>query len=180
MPFGAVVGTSYLDSDIAGRGTVVAATGTTPYHQDTTANQLAQYYGQYTLKGFRLDAEYRRNIRDLNLYRTAKPSKSIVDSRGWYVAGTYRIGKRLEVGAYRSEYFVDKRKDTTPPAMHEFDTAVTARVSLTNYWYIKAEGHFIDGMPTTPSAARGFYAVSNPGGIQPTTNLLVIRTGVSF
>jgi hypothetical protein len=180
MPFGALVGASYMDSDISGEGYITAATGTTPYHQDTTTNQLAQYYGQYTLKGFRIDAEYRRNIRDLNLYRTAKASKSTTDMRGWYVAGTYRIGKHLEVGAYRSEYVVDNRKDTSPAAQHEYDTAVTARVSLTPYWYVKAEGHFIDGAPTSPAAARGFYAFSNPAGILSTTNLLVIRTGVSF
>ena len=180
MPFGAVVGASYLDSDIDGDGTVTTNGISTPYKQTTTTNTLAQYYGQYTLKSFRLDVEYRKNLRDVNLYRTSTPSKSIADSRGWYVAGSYRLSKRLEVGAYRSVYYVDTRKNTDPAAQHAFETVVSGRVELVNHWYAKVEGHFIDGAPTTPPAARGFYAFSNPGGILATTNLLVVRTGFSF
>jgi hypothetical protein len=179
-PIGLVIGASYMDSDISGTGTVVTAGKTNPYKQNTTLNGLAQYYAQYSIKGFRLDAEYRKNLRDVNLYRTAVPTKSIGDSRSWYVAGTYRISKRLEFGAYRSQYFVDTRKDTSPAAQHEFDTTVSARVDFANHWYVKCESHFIDGAATSPSAARGFYALSNPSGIKPTTTLFVIRTGFSF
>jgi hypothetical protein len=180
MPFGAVVGASYMDSDINGDGTVTVGSVTSPYRQTTTTNTLAQYYGQYTVRGFHIDVEYRKNLRDVNLYRTATPSKSIADSRGWYVAGSYRISKRLEVGAYRSVYYVDTRKDTTPPAQHAFDTTISGRLDLVSHWYVKIEGHFIDGMPTTPPAARGFYAYSNPNGMLPSTHLMVIRTGFSF
>jgi hypothetical protein len=177
-PFGALFGASYRDQDLNGRGTMVVSG--LPYHQTTTADELVQYYGQYEIKGFQIDVEYRRNTRDSNLYRTETPTKSIVDTRAWYVQGTYRISKRLEVGAFRSIYLVDDRKDTTPPANHQFDTAVSGRVNLTKFWYMKVEGHFINGDPTLPSAARGFYTVDNPAGILSTTRLLVIRTGVSF
>jgi hypothetical protein len=181
MPFGVVLGASYIQQDITGIGAVTVAGVVTPSHQDTKADQLAQYYAQYTLKGFRFDAEYRRNLRDVNLYRNnLKFSQSIVDSRGSYFAGAYRVAKHLELGAYRSIYYVDTRKDTNPPAMHHFDTAVCARIDLNNHWYAKVEGHFVDGAPTSPSASRGLYALSNPSGILPTTNLLVIRTGFSF
>jgi hypothetical protein len=67
-----------------------------------------------------------------------------------------------------------------PPTAHEFDTAISARVDFNSHWYLKAEGHFIDGDPTTPPAARGFYAYSNPTGIKSTTTLFVLRTGFSF
>ena len=177
-PFGAVFGTSYRDQDLNGRGTMVVSHG--PYHQTTTADELAQYYGQYEIKGFQIDVEYRRNIRDSNLFRTPTPTKSIVDTRAGYVQGTYRISKRLEVGAFRSLYVVDDRKSWTPPANHQFDTAVSGRVNLTKFWYMKVEGHFIDGDPTLPSAARGFYSFDNTSGVKPTTRLLVIRTGISF
>jgi hypothetical protein len=177
-PFGAVFGASYLKGDISGRGTLLATNFA--YHQDTTTDGTAQYYGQYAIKGLRLDVEYRRNVRDVNLYRTPIPTKSIVDVRAYYVQGAYRVSKHLELSAYRSKYFVDTRKNSDPPTAHEFDTAIGGRIDLTNHWYMKIEGHFIDGAPVTPSASRGFYALSNPNGILPATQLLVLRTGFSF
>jgi hypothetical protein len=180
MPFGAIIGASYLDSDLTGVGTLNTAGVLTPYRQTTTLNSVSQFYGRYSFKAFRIDTEYRKNLRDVNLFRTAVPTKSIVDSRSWYVAGTYRLTRKLEVGAYHSKYYVDTRKPTDPPAQHLFDTTVSGRFDLTGNTYIKVEGHFIDGNPTSPSAARGFYTLSNPQGILPTTNLLVVRSGFSF
>ena len=180
-PVGALFGVSYRNQDLNGEGTTTWYGPKTVYSQTTNADQLVQYYGQYTLRGLRLDVEYRRNIRDsiLNLSPTS-PFKSIVDTRAWYVAGTYRISKRLEVGAYRSVYLVDDRKDTAPASAHQYDTVIAGRVNLFHGWYAKVEGHFFDGAPTSPSAARGFYALANPAGVQPTTNMLVVRTGISF
>jgi hypothetical protein len=180
MPFGAVIGASYMDMDITARGTYMNGKVPTPYNQTTTANEWTQYYAQYTFKGLQFNGEYRRNMRDSNLFRTAVPTKSIVDSRTWYVSGTYRVCKRLELGAYRSQYYLDMRKDTTPPSQHEFDTTISARIDPINHWYFKVEGHFIDGATTSVSAARGFYTMSNPAGILPTTRLLVLRAGFSF
>jgi len=180
MPFGAVAGASYLTEDITGIGTIRTGTVSTPYHQNTNTDELAQYYLQVPVKGFRVDFEYRRNIRDISLYRTAVPTYSIVDSRGWYIAGAYRINKNWELGAYRSIYWVDTRKNTDPAAQHLFETVIAGRYDFANHYYLKVEGHFVDGAPTTPSAARAFYTVSNPNGILPTTSLLVMRTGFSF
>jgi hypothetical protein len=180
IPFGAIIGASYLDSNLSARGTLNTAGVITPYRQTTTLNSVSQFYGRYTIKAFRIDAEYRKNLRDVNLFRTAIPTKSIVDSRSWYVAGTYRLTKRLEVGAYHSKYYVDTRKPTDPPLQHLYDTTIAGRFDLTNNTYIKVEGHFMDGHPTSPSAARGFYTLSNPQGLLAATNLLVVRTGFSF
>ncbi|MEI9975516.1 MAG: hypothetical protein WDO73_27685 [Ignavibacteriota bacterium] len=179
-PVGAVFGVSYRTQDIDGRGTSTRYGAPTDYHQTTNTDQLAQYYGQYTLKGFRLDVEYRRNIRDTSLYYTATPTKTPVDTRAWYVAGTYRISKRFEVGAYRSVYIPDDRKPIEPMSNHQYDTVVGGRVNLTHNWYAKVEGHFFDGAPTVASAARGFYTGANPAGLQNNSRLLVIRTGISF
>jgi len=182
MPIGAVIGVSYRNQDLNGKGTsTYYGPVAVPYTQTTNADELVQYYGQYNLRGLRLDVEYRRNIRDsiLNLSPTI-PFKSIVDTRAWYVDGTYRISKRFEVGAYRSVYLVDDRKSTTAATAHQYDTAIAGRVNLAHGWYAKVEGHFIDGAPTSPSAARGFYAEANPAGVKPTTNLLVVRTGIAF
>ncbi|MCX6591538.1 MAG: hypothetical protein NTZ56_08445 [Acidobacteria bacterium] len=178
--FGAVFGTSYRNQDIDGRGTILRSGVAAPYNQYTVADNAMQYYGQYTFKAFKIDTEYRRNTRDSTLFLTASPFKSIVDTRSWYVAGTYRVHKRLEFGAYRSVYYVDTRKDTSPAAAHLYDNVIAGRVEMTNRWYMKVEGHFFDGAPTSPAATRGFYTGANPQGLQPTSNLLVVRTGVSF
>ena len=180
LPVGAVFGASILDQDVNSRGESKITGVWAPFRLQSNVDQIIQYYGQYTFKSFKLDVEHRRNLRDYQLYYTANPSKSILDSRGFYMAGTYRINKWLEVGAYRSLYYVDQRKDTSVPGQHSFDTTVSGRVDFKSHWYLKAEGHFIDGAPTTPAAARGFYTLSNPAGIQPTTNLLVLRTGFAF
>jgi len=44
---------------------------------------------------------------------------------------------------------------------------------------MKVEGHFMDGYNNNQYPA-GFYPQDNPQGLQPKTNMLVIRTGVSF
>jgi hypothetical protein len=175
-PIGVLAGVDYMTEDISGTGTYKGA----PYSQGTKADELMQYFFQYTLKNFQFDAEYRKNIRDVDLNLNGTIRASIVDQRDWYVAATYRISKRFEVGAYRSEYYADTRKDTHPPTAHLFDTVVSGRINLNKFWYAKIEGHLFNGAPTTASATRGFYTASNPDGILPTTNLLVIRTGVFF
>jgi hypothetical protein len=60
-----------------------------------------------------------------------------------------------------------------------FDQTVTARVDITRFWDLKIEGHFIDGYGS-PQSIRGFYPQNNPGGFEPNTHLLVIRTGWNF
>ncbi len=177
-PFGAVFGTSYRNQDLTGHGTYLL--NKTPYSVTTNHDNLMQYYGQYTLKDFRVDVEYRRNARDANLNYKTNPMKSIVDHRAWYVAGTYRFSKNFDLGAYRSVYIPDQRKATSPVANHQYDTVVAGRINFNKNFYLKAEGHFLDGAPNSPTAARGFYNAVNPGGLLPTTRLLVLRTGFAF
>jgi hypothetical protein len=180
MPFGVVIGASYMDMDLSATGTSTTAGVASVYKQSTNANQWTQYYAQYTYKGFQVNSEYRRNMRDTNLIFPTFAMKSIIDSRSWYVSGTYRFTKWLELGAYRSQYLYDTRKDTSTPGTHEFDTTISARIDPINHVYFKVEAHFIDGAVNSIPAARGFYALSNPTGFLPTTNLFVVRTGFSF
>ena len=121
------------------------------------------YCGRYELEGFHIDVEYRRSIRDSNLYRTAARTRSIVDTRAWSVAGSCRVGRRLESGAYSSEYLVADRKDTKPATAHQFDTVVGGRVNFLNHSYTEVEGRFFDRAPVSPAAARGFYSFVESG-----------------
>ncbi len=59
---------------------------------------------------------------------------------------------------------------------HIFDQAITARIDINRYWHVKVEGHFMDRYADIYSA-HGFYLGSNPQGLQPKTNMLIVRTG---
>jgi len=55
----------------------------------------------------------------------------------------------------------------------------TTRIDLSKYVSVKVEGHFMDGYGSNISP-HGFYVRDNLGGFADTTNMLVIRTAVSF
>ena len=99
---------------------------------------------------------YRRFTHDGVVNRTLL--ETVIGVRGWYVSGTYRVMKRLDLGSYYSHYsitdvpiagplapFTPSDTDTSLPANHIYDKVVTARIDLKKYWSVKAEGHFMDG-----------------------------------
>jgi hypothetical protein len=176
---GLTVGASYIDQHIVGDGTrpVTAAHKQGIFHEESAKNYMYQYYTQYVRGGLRLDGEYRRFWRDQNVLNLGSRS---TDNRGWYIAGSYRLLKQLEVGSYWSQYS-NWLVNTSLPQNHLYDKVVTAKVDVTNYWNIKVEGHFIDGHNSAVvTGLAGFYVSANPKGLMPTTNMLVIRTGLNF
>jgi hypothetical protein len=83
------------------------------------------------------------------------------------------------MGSYHSRYVSNWPTDHSKPNNHVYDSVITARFDLTKWWNVKVEGHFMDGYGSV-QAARGFYLRSNPTGFKPTTNMLLLRTGVNF
>jgi hypothetical protein len=105
------------------------------------------------------------------------------DIRGWYAATAYRLTRFLEIGTYHSRIYPNSDQQIPAldrqlswPERHIFDQAVTARFDIRSFWDLKVEGHFMDGYGD-PGTARGFYPQDNPLGLQPKTNLLIIRMG---
>ena len=104
-------------------------------------------------------------------------------------AGSSRTLRRMVREYTREQYLakVDELRALVPDISlsadddtnHIRDNAIAARVDLNKFWHVKVEGHFIDGNGNI-SYARGFYLRSNPTGFEPTTRMLVIRTGVTF
>jgi hypothetical protein len=154
--------------------------------------RIVAAYADYTHGNWHFSAEGRT---DHHIYLTTiapaifGPGESATDEgfTAWYVTAAYRISKRLEVGTYRSQYecspspSLDPTQPTVvdPNSKHIYDQTVTARIDLTKFWNVKLEGHFIQGYGNN-YAARGFYPANNPGGLQPNTNLLSVRTGWNF
>lgn len=182
---GLVLGVSFLNSPMSTIGTITTPglPPNSPYTIDARDNTLA-YYVQYKAHNFTVDGEYRRETIATNIVVTPMPGFHVpstysTDERGWYIAAAYRVHKRLELGTYRSSFVPVWGGDHASPDNHIRDQVVTARVDLTKFWDIKIEGHFIDGYGA-PQALRGFYPANNPTGMNPQTNMLVIRTGWSF
>jgi hypothetical protein len=189
---GFLVGASHMDENITATGklnpsiTLGGPNIIVPYGEWSNKDQTNQVYGQYTVGNLRLDSEYRRYWRDQQIF--SGQYEITTDVRSWYVAAAYRVSKRLEFGTYYSR-FVDNWISTVPgqvespnqsaPDHHLYDKVVTARFDLTKFWNVKVEGHFMDGWAGT-MYPDGFYPQDNPQGIQPKTNMLLIRTGFNF
>jgi hypothetical protein len=189
---GLLMGVSRLNEDITGKGLAInpfnPGAGLVPYSEFSKADWTNQFYGEYTKGRLRIDSEYRRYWRDQILNGT---SESFADVRGWYVSGAYRICKRVQIGSYYSRYtianvvtgalsvFYPSATDTNLPTGHEYDKVITGRVDLNRFWYVKVEGHFMNGYGSGPYPT-GFYSQVNPQGFKPNTNALVVKTGINF
>jgi hypothetical protein len=190
---GLLLGVSRLDQDINGDGVAVNPLGLPPgiypYTEHSKSDWTNQYYGSYAAGKLRIDSEYRRYIHDQYFFGSS--SLSLDDVRGWYVAGSYRLHKRLAVGTYYSRYTISSiitgsvassyinQTDTSLPANHIYDKVISARVDLKQYWYLKIEGHFMNGNGDS-TYPDGFYPQENPAGFSNNTRALVLKTGFNF
>ena len=193
---GLLIGASRMNEDLTGQGTFAGPTGSgivvTPEADHSKTDWTNQFYGQYTVGKLRIDSEYRRFLHDEQFIAAGYVAlETATDVRGWYVAGTYPVMKRLTLGSYYSRYTVNSvaggpygalfpdQTDASLPANHIYDKVVTARVDLKQFWNVKVEGHFMDGC-ASGSYPEGFYPQVNPQGFKPNTNALVIKTGLNF
>jgi hypothetical protein len=135
-------------------------------------------FGDYQRDRVRVSAEWRFDSQELELTPAVFPS-STTTSYGWFAAASYRLFKQLEVGSYHSRYVANTSLPSSADNNHINDTALTGRIDLSSFWNVKIEGHFMDGYGD-PLNAHGFYTRSNQQGFDAKTNMLVVRTGVSF
>jgi hypothetical protein len=185
---GLLVGASHMGADISGTGTWASGTTILPYKEHSKRDWTNQFFGQYAIGNLRVAAEYRRYWRDQSVVNGL--AEIDTDIRGWYMSGSYRISKRLELGSYYSRLvnfwweslgsLGEMNPDQSSPDRHLYDKVVTARVDLNRHWNVKVEGHFMDGYGGLQIYPAGFYKQDNPQGMKPKTNLLLLRTGFSF
>lgn len=95
---------------------------------------------------------------------------------GYYVSAAYRVNKKVEVGAYDSQY----QYTGIPSSDHLFDRVACIRLDPKSYWDFKIEGHFMNGNGgAAEGAAHGFYLSNNPK-LQHDTSMLVLRSTFYF
>jgi len=175
---GLLVGLSRLNENISGFG----LRGGLPNLEETKgkADFTNQFYGEYVRGNLRLDAEYKRFHRDHLIRNLTAEDKTNVHT--WYIAGSYRVMKRLELGSYYSNYTITSTflnlTDTSLPQGHDYDKVVSGRVDINRFLYAKVEGHFMDGYGFGPYP-NGFYPQQNPI-FAPSTKALVMKTGFNF
>jgi hypothetical protein len=178
---GLLVGMSRMNEDIDGYGTTAGFGPFRPYHEWSKADWTNQYYGQYTFEKLQIDSEYRRYWHDQAVYNGTIRVQT--DVRGWYVAGAYRIAKRLQLGSYYSRYSLSCPSEFCPGGAqygHIYDKVVSGRVDLNRFVNVKMEGHFMDGYGVPGFYPSGFYTADNPQGLEHNTNALVVKTGFNF
>lgn len=188
---GLVLGASRMNQRITGEGAFFnlsdPTSGGAPFNSTTTTYWTNMFYGEYQLRRLRLDAEYRRDYLEIPYL----PGTDVgTDMHAWYVAGTYRLHKRVYIGSYYSHYTVQNHTgpvlapllgpaDLSLPQNHIYDKAVAGSLDLNRFCYIKVEGHFMDGYGWG-AYPNGFYSQQNPRGFQPDTAALVVKTGFHF
>ncbi|HEY3459127.1 MAG TPA: hypothetical protein VGK64_31370 [Bryobacteraceae bacterium] len=173
---GLLAGVSYMNQTVHGRGTNQLGL---PSDSKTTKNQTPQFYIQYQRSALKLEGEYRRNLQKVLIFDVLAPPELLVDSRSFYGAATYRLGKRVEIGGYYSRFYLDWADKHSDLGNHIFDKVACIRFDLASHWDLKIEGHFMNGYGAS-EAFRSFYPQDNPQGFKPGTNLLVLRTGFQF
>ena len=154
------------------------------YEEYSKKDQTNLGYAELAVGNLRIDGEYRRYWRNQEAWNDMWEVRA--DTRGWYLSGSYRFAKWLELGTYYSRYACMYKRgtlaaayDTSLPSQHLYDNAVTARFDLTRFWNVKVEGHYMDGYGSTQSPI-GFYTQDNLQGLQPYTKLVIVKTGFSF
>jgi len=175
---GLLVGVSGLGERLHGEGIRL---GLPNREKSRRPDTTFQYFGQYAVGNLKVDTEYKHFNRD-HLIRNFN-SEDVADVHAWYLSGSYRVIKQLELGAYYSNYTITSTflglVDTSLPSGHDYDKAITGRIDINRFINVKVEGHFMDGYGFGPYP-NGFYPQVNPAGFKPDTKALVLKTGFNF
>ena len=173
---GLLVGASRMNEDLSGFGIRLGG----PNLEQSKKDYTNQFYGEYTWRNLIVDAEAKRFYRN-HLIRNLT-SEDSTNVHAWYVSGSYRFNKWVQVGSYYSHYTITSTflalTDTSTPAGHDYDKVVSGRVDFNRYLNIKIEGHFMDGYGFGPYP-NGFYPQQNPVFAN-STRALVLLSSFNF
>ena len=175
---GVTIGTSWLATRVTGRG-LYNLYGGIPYDIKTKSDNTYTAYSDYAWRNLHINGELRREWQTTNFSFAGTTMEAPTSPTSAYASAAYRLSKFVEVGGYYSRFYADWAASHDAKDNHIYDKVFTTRFDVTSNFNVKVEAHFTDGYgdPYTP---HGFYLSTNPSGFQPTTNMLVLRTGVNF
>jgi hypothetical protein len=140
-------------------------------------NSSPNYFAQYEKDKVMVAYEYCRNWSKTTIDLPGEPaiSQSLsgrADPREWYGMASYKFTPKLTVGAYFSSD-IDRQAPLGPPR-DSLDWAVSGRYDLNEFFYLKAEQHFVAG-------TQDYYeSVANLATLKPHTQITALKVGVSF
>jgi len=134
---------------------------------------MTAQYAQFTRGKFYFAGEYDRQPSTMVMTIGDQTMPQPMDMRSWYVMGNYQLTKHLRAGSYYSHY-INKAMDTSMPENYSKDWVLSTRYDFNSNFYIKLEDHFLHG------TGLGYYASTNPNGLQPNSNILAARIGFTF
>jgi hypothetical protein len=158
---------------------------TIPAEEHSNHDHTTQVFGQYAAGKLKIDSEFRNYYRDQEIFNNL--TNIITDLNAWYLSGSYRVHKHLELGGYYSRSNVHAIPGAIPgfpPGLetdgHVHDKVIAGRIDINRFVALKLEGHFMEGVGNIGMYPDGFYAQDNVTGFKPRTNLFVTRLGFNF
>ncbi|HTW32943.1 MAG TPA: hypothetical protein VMD76_14775 [Candidatus Sulfotelmatobacter sp.] len=136
-------------------------------------NFMDAFYAEWKWKKASFEGEYWRSPVRPVLTIGAEVVPISVDSRAWYAMASYELTNKLQAGTYYSHY-VNQNADTSLAQNYSKDWVIAGRYNFNQYFYGKLEGHFLHG------TGLGYYASTNPNGLEPNSNMLAARVGFAF
>lgn len=168
---GLMIGASFVRggyvSDKLTSGTAVGALKINPFNEPA-------YFAKYERNKLMLAAEYNRlpGTDVLIFPGTTNGVPAAFDLRGMYAMASYKLTGKLTTGVYDSYY---SSRDVAPgPGRYQKDWAISGRYDFSQYIYVKAEEHLLNGTGIL------YDSDLNPAGLQPTSKMTVLKVGVSF
>lgn len=136
--------------------------------------KLPFFFGKYEHNKVMVGAEYSRVPADHKSVFTTGPSgvqHSYIDNREWYGMASYKLTNKLTGGTYFSS--IINRKAALGPARYQKDWALSGRYDFSQFLYLKAEQHWMDG------TNMGYLTVDNTN-VKTTTRMTILKIGVNF
>ncbi|MCP4104843.1 MAG: hypothetical protein GY749_04800, partial [Desulfobacteraceae bacterium] len=145
------------------------------------------FSAEYNIGDLTAAAEYQRVKSDVTVTTdlsqlgipNPKPTETERNNEGWFGLLSYRFTDWFEAGAYYSVYYADTkdRKGSTLEPNYsgwQKDTTLSARFDITDFWLVKLEVHFMDGV------ALCLYADNPEGYGARNWTLFAIKTTFNF